>query len=138
MAKVVKLFEFLGVVVARGYIPVEIVLVKNFLDIVILDKCKFFGIKGSDVLGWQVMLKGTFLTDGKQQLHKRFVNVVGVALFRLGPQDAFKVAYFVLEKFCSFACCIVFCDFKKVRKKRKDNLASFLVTSVWPSTLLWF
>ena len=36
------------------------------------------------------------------------------------------------------ACCIVFCDFKKVRKKRKDNLASFLVTSVLPSTLLWF
>ena len=46
-----ELVEFLGVVVTRSYVPVEIILVENFLNAVVFDERKFFCIESSDVLG---------------------------------------------------------------------------------------
>ena len=64
-----ELVEFLGVVVTRSYVPVEIILVENFLNAVVFDERKFFCIESSDVLGGQIVLKGAFFADGQKQLY---------------------------------------------------------------------
>ena len=98
-----ELVEFLGVVVARRDIPVEIILVENFLNAVVFDERKFFCIESSDVLGGQIVLKGALFANGQKQLHKGFVNIVRSSLLCFCPKDAFQVADIVFEKIGALA-----------------------------------
>ena len=98
-----ELLKFFGVVVARSYIPVKVILVENILNAVVFDERKFFCIESSDVFGGQIVLEGAFFANGQKQLHKGFVNVVRCALFSFCPQDAFQVADIVFEKISALA-----------------------------------
>ena len=91
LAEVVKLSEFLGIVVRGRHVPVEVVLKKDALYFVVFDEGELLRIERSYVFGWQVFLEGAFLADGEDELHKRLEDVVRGAWFGLRPKQLLQV-----------------------------------------------
>ena len=59
------------------------------LYFVILDKSKLFGIKRSDIFGWQIFFKSLLLSDCKNELDETFKNIVRFSLLGFRPQKRF-------------------------------------------------
>ncbi len=72
--------KFLGTVIGRCNIPVEIVLIKNIVNFVIGDKGNFFAVESTQHGRWQIFVKSTGFPNGKNQLNDRFINIGRVFL----------------------------------------------------------
>ena len=89
-AESIKLLEFLRVVIGGRDSPVEVVLKKDFLNLVVFDEGEFFCIERADVFGRQVFFKGPFFANRQNELHKTFVNIVIRSLLCFCPQEGFQ------------------------------------------------
>jgi len=79
------LLKFSGAVVGGGYFPVEVVGVKEFLDVGVGDEGDFFGVEGANVEGRQVLVKEPFFSDGEDELGDGTGDVAEV-FFSLCPE----------------------------------------------------
>lgn len=91
-----ELLELLGLVVARGNVPVEIVLVENAYYMMKLDEGNLLGIESTEEHRRHVLFVGVCLADGYNELNEGVDDAVRRPFLGLGPKKPFSLKEFGL------------------------------------------
>ena len=82
----VHLFEFTSVAIGRRNLPIEIVLIKNFLNGMVGDKSDFCSVKATQKWWRSDFVEGSGFADGQDELCEHCTNVGNIG-FCLCPEE---------------------------------------------------